>query len=192
MNNTLEFFVPKTVKKSYTGLYKLILFLSFVWTSFYLVANDYIDNFLYGVGNLFDASGRNFATIFISAIFMALIEWMIFELCLWVYRTFLAFKIYSFVVSPTEQKDEARLFFAIKNFLLGIVINLSFFFPYLYNIVEIFNFIFLMLMLLAFAYHIQKKYSQPIIAHFVFKCFIYPVFVYECLVLIIDVLGVIL
>lgn len=188
MGSTLNIYGPVKTTKSYGWLYKLLLFVSFLWANFYIVVSTSSSSFLFSLGNVFDSG--NFSSIFFYTVLQALVSWLIFELILFIYRLFLSFKIYSFIVPVTSLKNESRLFFAIKNIFYGIIINMCFAFPYLYDYLEMFNLILVMVMLIIFAYHLQKKYSQPIISHFVFKCFCYPVFVYELLVLIFAMMGV--
>lgn len=191
MANSLEYYSAEKKKTLGGWFYGLILFLSFVSIDFYITVSSESTAIYFLGGNIF-SSFENIAYVLGLTLVEALIDWLILELVMWIYRTILSLKIYSFVVPSQKLKNETRLFFAIKNFLLAIIVNLCFAFPYLYKFIEAFDIFLLIIMLIIFAWHIQRKYSQPVICHFVFKCFCYPVFFYECLVLLIAYLGVLI
>ncbi len=191
MANSLEYY-SVTKKKTLGGwFYCLILVVSFLCIDFYITVSSETVFISFSGNNIF-ASSQDIAYIFGLTVIEALIDWLVLEVIMWLYRTILSLKIYSFVVPAQTLKNECRLFFAIKNFLLAIIVNLCFAYPYLYSFVEAFNVLFLVLTLVTFAWHIQRRYSEPIIAHFVFKCFCYPIFFYECVVLLVSYLGVLI
>lgn len=190
MANTIGFYEIGKKKKTASWVYKLILFISFVWLSLYSAISTSFNSFFFSFGNAFDLGSTTFSTIAVSILIESLLSWAIFEILLWIYRTILSFKIYSFIVPADDLKKECRMFFAIRNVLLGIFVNLSFFFPYLYELLNFVDLILIVGLLIVFAVNIQRKYSEPIISHFVFKCFCLPVFVYECLILLFAVMGV--
>ncbi len=191
MANSLGYF-EISKKKSLGGwFYKLLLFVSFLFIDFYIESSSAGIMAVLAGKNLIGSTNTFMYVLGLTAV-EALIDWLILELILWLYRTILAFKIYSFVVPEQKLKNECRMFFAIKNFVLAIIVNLCFEFPYLYSFIEFFNIFLLLIMLVVFAWYVQKKYSQPLISHFVFKCFCYPVFLFECIVLLISYLGVVI
>lgn len=184
------YFEPK--KKELSGwVYMLFLFLSFVWIVIYPVTNSLSYNFTLNFGNLFDASNPNASYIIFLVIFEALIGLIAFELVFYLYRFILSFKVYSFLVPPNRLKIESRVFFIYRNLIYGIFINLCFLYPFLYSYAGFIDILVSFVVLLVYAKHITARYSEPIVGHFVFKCFCYPFFVYEAIVLLLRVLGVV-
>lgn len=197
MASNLTFFERNMeTKKTYSWIYKLILFLSFVWISLYpVVLGLSSEGILFNLGlggNVFDTSSSIFSDYLFLVLVEALLGWAGFEIIFWIYRWFLTMKIYSFIVPTSVLKNESRFFYAFKNLIYGVFVNLCFWFPYLFVYVEFFNLLLILGLLIIFAVRLQKKYSQPIIAHFVFKTYCYPVFVYECIILLFSILEVIL
>ncbi len=183
------YMIGKKDKVNFGFVYKIFLYLSFVWANFYATA-CILSERQYSYFGFFGAYTGNFVEdIVIYAIAFGLVYWALFEIMLFLYRNVLSFSIYSFIVPKTDLKNEARLFFTIKNLVYGAIANLCFLFPYLYVLLEFVNIILVLVLLIVFALRLQKKYSSPLIAHFTFKVFCYPVFVYELLLIIISVVG---
>ncbi len=172
-------------------LLMVLLFLSFVWISLYPVLSALTSNFYFSYGNIFDFSSGIFSNALLYIIITSLISWVGLELIFVVYRFLLAFKIYSFVIPSEKLKNEMRTFFIYRNIFFGIFLNLCFLFPYIHAFVELADVIITMTTFICFACHIKKTYSEPIVGHFVFKCFISPVILYEILVVLIAFLEVI-
>lgn len=171
-------------------LYIFILYLSFIIVAIYPVTNSLVYTFELGYGNLMDSTNPNFSFILSSIFLDALYSIVIFEIVFYIYRFVLAFKIYSFVVPNDMLKVESRMFYFYKNIIYGFLLLLCFEFPFLYIYSELFNLIVTFTMLILYAKRLNKKYSEPVIGHFVFKNFCYPIFVYEAIVLLIKVVGV--
>ena len=51
--------------------------------------------------------------------------------------------------------------------------------PYLESFATLVNVLITLIILVIYAKNLNKTYSDPIIGHFVFKTFCYPMFVYE-------------
>lgn len=187
-NYTLNF-EPR--KKHMNGwIYVFLLYLSFVWISFYPAATSLTGSFMFGFGNLLDAKNSNFSLAIAMVISDATLSWLMFELLFYIYRYVLTFKIYTFIVPLNSLKIESRIFFIYRNIFYGIFLNLCFLFPYFYAFASFVNLTITMITLIAFSKSLVKNYSEPIIAHFVFKNFCYPIFVYEALTVIIAILEV--
>ena len=192
MDSTLNYFGTEPRRKTGGWVFKLFLYLSFVWANVYPVASTVGTSFYFSYGNLISGANSQMTILVIFAMLEGLLGWLGFEIIFWLYRMFLSYKIYSFVVPVDELKNKSRLFYAIKNILYGGVVFLCFWFPYLYSFADLLNLILIVSLLILFSLHIQKRYSEPIIAHFVFKNFCYPVFVYECILIAVSVLEVLL
>ncbi len=165
-----------------SGWIIFFLILSFIWTSAYPVLSSLVYDFSFNYGNVFDFSSLIFSNAIFYLISSAILSWVGVEVIFMVYRFILSFKIYSFVVPAHKLKDEMRSFFIYRNILLGLVLNVCFVFPYLHAFAGLLDVIITTITFLCFASHINKAYSEPIVRHFVFKCFISPVILYEILV----------
>lgn len=158
-------------------LYMLGLFLSCVWLEFYPSTLSFMYSFEYGFGNMF--SNANLMTVIENVIFEALISWAAFEIVFWFYRWILSFKIYSFIVPMDSFKAESRLYFIIRNVILGLIYNLCFIMPYLYSFSVFFDLLITMIVMIFYAKHLNVVYAESIVGHFVFKNFCYPIIFYE-------------
>ena len=177
-------------KESNNGLYLVLLYFSYVWVSFYPVIGVFASDLTVGLGKLFNLSSGN---LFIEAIYILLypgINMLLFEIIFWFYRVYLSTKVYTFVVPTERLKQECRIFFIIRNIFYGIFLNLCFLYPFIYKFDYFINVSVTLIVAILFAYKMQKEYSEPIISHFVFKNFCYPIFYYEIFIVILNVLGV--
>lgn len=165
-------------KKINQSGYVFLLYLSFVWLTFFSSVNSFISNLYFDFGKLFVSTDQLFSTIYLVLIY-ALLELAVFEILFWIYRNILSCRIYTFVVPDDKMKVEFRLYFILRNVILGVITNLCFLYPFLYNAYDFFKIFVTLLIIILFAFNIQKKYSEPIIAHFVFRNFYKPVLLYE-------------
>lgn len=188
MSNTYN--LSNNTKTSNSWIYSILLFVSFLWVALYPATSILVESFEFGYGNLLNFSGENSSYIVMMILSEALYMFIGFELIFYFYRYFLTFKIYSFIVPTDNLKVESRVFFIYRNLVFGLVSNLCFLFPFLYKFLPFFDLVTTMIFLLIYACHLNKKYAEPIIGHFVFKNFCYPVFFYEALVVLFQVLEV--
>lgn len=160
-------------------IYIALLILSFVWLSIYPTTTAFVTSLNYGFGDIF--SKTNLYVVFGSIIFDAAISWISFEILFWIYRYVLSYKIYSFIVPMDSFKAETRIYFIFRNVILGIIYNLCFLCPYLYNYSTFFDMLVTLIVLIFYAKHLNSAYSETIVGHFVFKNFCYPIFIYEAI-----------
>lgn len=177
-------------KSKNSGLIKFLLFLSFIWISLYTATSSLTTELYWNFGNMLDAASENFGSVGLFIIAEALIYWLAFELVFYLYRFVLQFKIYSFIVPANDLKNESRVFYIYRNVFYGLFMNLCFLFPYLHVFAPLMSLITMFAMLILYANHLNKTYAEPIIGHFVFKNFCFPLFVYQAFILLIDVIGV--
>ena len=187
-NNTMIYGMPQ--KKQRTWIYKLLLFISFVWVSIYPSITGLSSDFFFNYGNILDASSANFSYALSMVLVEALLAWAMFEVVFYLYRLVLSFKVYSFVVPLEKLKIESRTFFIYRNIFYGLFLNLCFMFPYLFVYSEFMNLIITLAVTIFYACYLNKTYAEPIIGHFVFKNFCYPLFFYEALVVLSSVMEV--
>lgn len=187
MNNTFYNAKPKTHKK---WVYKLLLFVSFLWLSLYTATGAITDSFRVGYGNLLDTNSAGFLEAVVLVLIEALFLFLEFEIVFYLYKFVLSFKIYSFIVPPEELKYKSHVYFIYRNIIYGVFLNLCFLFPFLEIYSLFMNIIITLIMLIIYSKNLAKEYAEPIVAHFVFKSFCFPVFVYEVLNILILIMGV--
>lgn len=176
-------------KSNYLTIFLLIL--SFLWISIYPSTSAIVYDFSYNYGNIFDSTSPIFSSALISIFINGLLSWVWVELIFMFYRFILNFKIYSFVLPADRLKNEMRTAFIYRNLIFGLFLNICFIFPYIHSLMPIADLLITFTTFICMATHIKNTYSEPIIGHFVFKCFITPVIVYEILVVFINFLEVI-
>jgi len=165
--------------KSSEGGYVFLLYLSFVWLSFFTSTNSIVWNLTLGYGQLFDFNSGNLFYEVFNILVYAAIELAALEVLFWIYRHILSYRVYTFVVPTDKIRKEFRAYYIIRNIVFGVLVNLCYLYPILYNLYDLFKIVTTLFIIVLFAYNIQKKYSEPIIAHFVFRNFYKPLFIYE-------------
>ncbi|MBQ8451162.1 MAG: hypothetical protein IJ538_00050 [Clostridia bacterium] len=165
--------------------YILLLFVSFLWLNLYPTINQ-LGDFFIGYGNLFDFSNPNMTFIVSRVVIGAVVDTAIFELLFFVYQLILTRKVYFFVVPHDKFKVESRVFMFYRNMFLGILYNLCFLYAFLYTYALLFEILITLLVVILYAKHLAKHYSDPIIGHFVYKSFVYPLFIYEVITFILQ------
>ena len=183
-------FDKRQEKPQRNGLVMFLLFLSFVWTSLFTATSSLTGTLYLNFGNMLDTNSANFSSIVFIVISEAIIGLLIFELIFYIYRKILQFKIYSFIVPANRLKTESRVFYIYRNIFYGLFLILCFLFPYLYQFAPLVSLASTFILLIFYANHLNKTYAEPIIGHFVFKNFCYPIFVYQALILLFDVIEV--
>lgn len=181
---------PERKKSSNGWLVIVLLILSFVWTSFFTTASSLTNLLYWNFGDLLDFNSVNFGSVLTMVFAEAISYWIVFEIVFYLYRYVLQFKIYSFIIPKERLKIESRTYFIYRNVFYGLFLNLCFLFPYLYIFAPVVSLIATFATLILYSVHLNKTYAEPIIGHFVFKNFCFPIFVYQAIVLFIDIIEV--
>ena len=155
-----------------------------------MIESSLSDYLFMAYGKLFQITSPNFYYEVLMLVSMSIIYVLAFEIVFFLYRYIISFKIYSFIIPIDRLKADTRLTYAFRNFLFGIYMNLCFIYPYLYSYMMLASLFFTMVILIYYVRRIYKTYSEPLISHFVFKTFVYPVFFYEILSMIFSVGGI--
>ena len=163
----------------------LLVLISFIWLNLYSTLTQ-------ANGLLVDHSMFVSATSYIVTIilFSGVIEYLLFELLFFVYRLFIGFSIYSFLIPKNVMLDKFRLWYIFRNILLGIVFNLRFFIPYISVYLCVFELIFNFAFIIGLYFALSKNYIEPLVGQFVFKTLSIPVFIYEIYIVIKLMVGV--
>ena len=163
----------------------VLLFLSFAWVNLYTSLN-FSGQIEFG-GNIFEL-GTSVSNIAFSTLLVnTALGWISFELFCYFYRFILSFKIYSFVVPHDVISSECRKFFIYRNLVYGLFTNCCFIFPYMFIFNSLASLVITMSVMICFALSLTKRYAEKIIGHFVFKCFCFPIMLYEGIVIIFDI-----
>ncbi len=181
---------PENKKSSNGWLVIVLLILSFVWTSLFTTASSLTNLLYWNFGDLLDFGSVNFGSVLTMVFAEAISYWIVFEIVFYLYRYVLQFKIYSFIIPKERLKIESRTYFIYRNVFYGLFLNLCFLFPYLYIFAPVVSLIATFATLILYSVHLNKTYAEPIIGHFVFKNFCFPIFVYQAIVLFIDIIEV--
>ena len=186
--NYFEIYGEKKTLNS--GLYLFLLYLSYVWVSIFPSTSYLATDVTLGFGKLFSPSSGFLFYEILYLLSYAGISMLFFEFFFLIYRASLQKSVYTYVVPADKLKADCRLYFAIRNVIYGIFLNLCFLYPFIYKFDYFFNVTITIIMLMVFAYKTQKEHSEPIISHFVFKNFCYPVFYLEIVFFILKIFEV--
>ena len=161
-----------------------LLLLSFIWLYLYESLN--------GITQISVSSDISVSiSVLLSFLFSCGIAYLSFEIMFFVYRFILAFSIYTYVVPKQVFQNRFRLWFVVRNVLLGIVFNLCFIFPYISQYLVVIEILFNFLFIICFFFSISTKYVDPLIRHFLFRIVVLWVLIYEvieALILVVRVL----
>ena len=148
MSNTYNF--SNNTKTSGGWIYLILLFVSFLWVALYPATNMIVSSFEFGYGNLLNFSGENSSFVVMMILSEALYMFISFEIVFYLYRYFLTFKIYTFIVPTENLKVESRVFFIYRNLVFGLVSNLCFLFPFLFKFLPFFDLVITLIFLLVY------------------------------------------
>ena len=82
-NNTMMYGFKSNKNSSW--VYKLFLFLSFIWVSAYPAITSVSSDFYFNYGNIFMAGSSNFSYVLTMVIVEALVSWIFFEIVFYLY-----------------------------------------------------------------------------------------------------------
>ncbi len=168
-------------KSILSSLLPAFVFLSFIWLNLYSsLASSSVLNFLPSKRNMF-------LTILLSGAF----AYLFFELLFLVYRLFIGFSIYSFMIPKRALLDSFRVGFFLRNLVLGLIYNLRFAYPFLSTYLCVFDLLFNFLCFMFVYLYLSKSYVEPLVGQFVFKTLSVPIFIYEIASVLMLVAGVI-
>lgn len=183
-------FDKPTEKPQRKWLIIALLFISFIWTSLFTATSSLTGTLYFNFGNMLDSNSSNFSSIVFIILSEAILSYVAFEFVFFLYRYVLQFKVYSFIVPLDRLKTESRVFYIYRNVFYGLFLNLCFLYPYLYSFAPLISVASTFILLIFYANHLNKTYAEPIIGHFVYKNFCFPLFVYQAIILLFDIFEV--
>ena len=163
----------------------LVLFLSFIWLNLYASLTELNDVFFNN-----EVYSSVTAYLIATTIFISLVEYLAFELYFFVYRLFIGFSIYSFMIPKNVLIDKFRIWYVVRNLILGVVFNLRFFFPYISTYLCVAELIMNFMFVFVLYADLKKDFIEPLVGQYVFKTLIMPVLLYEVYIVITQVVSV--
>lgn len=167
----------------------LFCFLSFVWLCLFesLSATE----FLAGAYFIEDITFyTNIEYKVVNVLFLTLADWIWFELIYYFYRTIMGFSIFAQTVPKALFENKARCFIILRNVILGLFMNMLFFFPYLINLVIVAEIIVDFAVFVLFFISISRETVSVMIMPNVLKAYFVPFMIIEFIHVIIATVGV--
>lgn len=164
----------------------ILLLLSFVWLNFYANYTG-INTMHLSSSSMFSSLG---SYIVFSLLIAGIVDYIVFELFFFVYRLVLGFSIYSFMIPKNVLLDKFRIWYIIRNVVLGMIFNLKFLIPYISTYLCVFELILNFMFIICLYYDLKKNYVETLVAQFVFKTLAVPVILYESYIVIKLMIGV--
>ena len=179
---SIEQFMPK--RSLFSRLLPFLVCLSFMWLNFYqyIINGNSLGIAIDGVSPL--------AILVSSVVLNGIISYVIFEILLFIYKFFVGFSVYAFLIPVRVFNDKFRMWFLFRNLIAGVIYNLRIFVPYISAYLCIIDLIFNMIFILVLFADIAKKHVEPLVRQFVFRIMVTPIFIYEFIVVIRLVVGV--
>ena len=183
---TVKLNLRKQEKRSaFSKVLPFLVYLSFIWLNlYYLLAMSNPFNF-----NIFENTTRQ-SYVFFTFIVEGSLAYLIFEFLFFLYKFALNFSIYSFVVPRQVLNDRFRLWFMIRNIILGLIFNLRFFFSFISLYLVVFETLVNVIIIVCLYFDIKRKHVDEIIAQYVFKALAIPFILYQAYTVIAMVVGV--
>jgi len=163
----------------------ILVLLSFVWLNLYSTLTG-----LNSVSLDIGVYGSLATYLGVSVFFAGLLDYIVFEILFFIYRLVLGFSIYSFMIPKNVLLDKFRIWYLVRNLLLGVIFNLRFLYPFFGTYICIFELILNMLLVIVLYFDLSKNYVEPLVGQFVFKTLAWPVFIYEIYIVIRLMAGV--
>ena len=129
-------------------------------------------------------------TYWAYAIFTALIAWVIFELVMRLYYFFVSFSIFMFALPKKRAFVVFRFFYAIRTLVVAGLSFLLFASPIFVNYLSFFILIVDMLMFVGVFFALKAKYFKTLLAPFAWKALLRPFLIFETLMILLQVGGV--
>lgn len=169
-----EHFFAKQPPTLFGKFLPYLLIASFAFFSFYSTARNISANLLAYFG-----SSKTLIVI-VEVLFIGLIEYFVYLLILWVYKSILRTKPYFVLAGERDFQETFGLVYVVRNLIIGAVGLLQFYFPYL----EVFMPIFSMIMsyiAITCTYLLLSKKIDIMFRHMYYKMLMLPWFVWHAI-----------
>lgn len=177
----------KTQQKTWADVgIQVFLAASFLLTAIFYTFSAYNGSFL------FESANSAMSNFWIYAVFLSLVFWLIFELVMRLYFFFVSTSIYVFTVPKKESYNLFRLLYAIRNIVVGTFYLLVFKFPLILNFLSVIGLVFNFAFLFAFFAVIKQKYLDALLAPFALKAFLRPFLIYQLILSVFSIGGLLL
>ena len=127
-----------------------------------------------------------YAIIF-NVIFTALIQYLVYAIFLWIYKSILTTRPYFAFIGERKFTDTFGLWYVAKNVIYGLILFTQFWAPYLANLYSILNLV-LSYLVVMMTYISLKNRVDIVFRPMILKDFYYPWFIWQGLGLLISIL----
>ncbi len=175
-----KMFMPS--KPSLLGRFlPIMLIVSFIFANFYTATQSVALEFLASYGSMYSL----FFIIYL--VFLALFDYLIFTLVLWLYRSVMAFRPYFYLVKTQTFNEHFKFWYFVRNVLYGALSCILFACPYLHMYFPIISLL-LTFLVIVLTYVSLNKHIDIMFKHMYFKLLMYPWFIFEAVTIIINII----
>lgn len=166
-----------------------LVFVSFVWLCLFESYSQSV-----ALVNSYAMEGYNELSsngyLVLNLLLLVVSEWIWFEVIYYFYRTLVSFSLFAHTVPRKLFENKARIFIIYRNLVLGLFMNLLFFFPYLINFVLIMELLVDFGMFVLFFKSMSRETVSVMIMPNVLKSYFVPFALIELVHVLIAVVGV--
>jgi len=152
----------------------ILLIISFAFTSFYNTSR----NLSASVLALFENSQS--LVIFVEVAFIGLIEYFVYVLIMWLYKTILKTRPYFALVGERDFQETFGICYVVRNVIVGAVGLLQFYYPYLALYMSLFAMIMTFISINVTYVFLSRK-MEIMFRHFYYKLLLLPWFVWHAI-----------
>ena len=159
----------------------VLLIVSFAFASFYNTARNISANML----GLFENSKE--LIIVVELLLIGLIEFFVYVLIMWVYKTILKTRPYFALIGERKFQETFGICYVARNIIVGAVGLLQFYFPYLALYMPIFSMV-MTFVAINCTYLLLAKDMEIMFKHFYYKLIFLPWFVWHAITCVLAIL----
>ena len=159
----------------------IMLIVSFVFANFYIATQTMTPEIL----SIYSSSYTLFFILYIT--FLAVLDYAILLLVLWLYRTVMSYRPYFYLVKVQTFNEHFKFWYFVKNVLYGAICCILFVCPYLHMYFPIINLL-LTFMVIVLTYTSLQKHIDIMFRHMYFKLLMYPFFIFEAINIILTII----
>lgn len=167
-------------KSTFEKLVPFLLIASYAWLYFFCEIRDIGFSF-------FESQLEYVLSLIFGLILIAVCEYGLLLIVLWIYRSVMSFRPYFYLVSVRTFNSHIKFWVLMQNLVLGAFNMMLFYLPYLEIYVTILEFV-LSFLVVVCTYFSLQKYIDQMFRHMYFKLMVYPWFVYQIISILLSIL----
>lgn len=172
-------------EKLLSVLLPILLLISFIWLNLYTTMTNINASVIYS-----RPKNAFMLMLVFDVLLKGLFDYLVFELLFFLYRFFIGFSIYSFMIPKQVLKNKFRFWYIFRNLILGLIFNIRFFVPYFAIYSCVFEILMDMILLVCLYFDLNREYVEPLVGQFVFKTLAIPFMLYETMKVVLLMWGV--